>query len=184
MRSNERMAATLRRALENAATGEDRRLRELIRQIQQLALACRTSPPPEDGFCDLAGSPDLFTSFSRAFWQPDVAGHVAGDLTFASQALDWEMVNRFRGLVDLNVGRLRDQVRLCLVAAESVLLSQVLERFPPREGILEIVGYLVVAMQDSQHYVPGDQFADVSFEAGPGRSECWRVPEVLFTRAQ
>jgi hypothetical protein len=53
VRSNERMAATLRRALESAATGEDRRLRELIREIQQLALACRMSPPLQDDFFDL-----------------------------------------------------------------------------------------------------------------------------------
>jgi hypothetical protein len=50
VRSNERMAATLRRALESAATGEDRRLRELIREIQQLALVCRTAPPEEENF--------------------------------------------------------------------------------------------------------------------------------------
>jgi hypothetical protein len=113
-----------------------------------------------------------------------MAGRVAGDLTFAGQALDWEMVHRFRALVDLNLARLRDQIRTCLLAAESVLLSQVLRRFPPREGILEVVGYLVVAMQDSQHYVPGDQFAEVQLDAAGGSREWWRVPEVLFTRAE
>jgi len=184
VRSNERMAATLRRALESASTGEDRRLRELIREIQQLALTCRATPPDEDDFFELSGAPGVFTSFSRTFWQPEVAGRAAGDLTFAGHALDWEMVDRFRALVDLNLGRLRDQVRACLLATESVLLSQVLERFPPREGILEIVGYLVVALQDSQHYVPGDQFSDVQFEAVGGGRESWRVPEVLFTRAE
>jgi hypothetical protein len=184
VRSNERMAATLRRALESAATGEDRRLRELIRETQRLALVCRASPPPEDDYFNLAGPPEAFTTFSRPFWQPDAAGQVTDDLTFAAQGLDWEMVNRFRALVDLNLTRLREQVRLCLIAAESVLLSQVLQRFPPREGILEVVGYLVVAMQDAQHYVPGDQFAEVQIVTGAGSDERWRVPEVLFTRAQ
>lgn len=184
VRSNERMAATLRRALESAATGEDRRLRELIRETQRLALVCRASPPPEDDYFTLAGPPEAFTTFSRPFWQPEAAGQVTDDLTFAAQGLDWEMVNRFRALVDLNLTRLREQVRLCLVAAESVLLSQVLQRFPPREGILEVVGYLVVAMQDAQHYVPGDQFAEVQIVTGAGSDERWRVPEVLFTRAQ
>jgi len=45
VRSNERMAATLRRALENNASGEDRRLRELIREIQQLALSFGSLSP-------------------------------------------------------------------------------------------------------------------------------------------
>jgi hypothetical protein len=182
VRSNERMAATLRRALESAASGEDQRLRGLVREIQQLALAGRASPGPEDGFFELLAPPAVFASFSRMFWQPDTIGRVAGDLTFAQEVLDWQMVHRFRALADLNLARLREQVRTCLIGAESVLLSQVLERFPPREGILEIVGYLVVAMQDSQHYVPGDQYTEVNVDA-TGGLERWRVPEALFTRA-
>jgi hypothetical protein len=183
VRSNERMAATLRRALESATSGEDQRLRELIREIQQLALAGRATPPSEEDFFELVGPPGLFTSFTRVFWQPDVTGRAAGDLTFAEETLDWKMVHRFRALADLNLGRLREQIRTCLVAEESVLLSEVLERFPPREGILEIVGYLVVAMQDSQHYVADDQYSEVTVNAVDGRSERWRIPQALFTRA-
>jgi uncharacterized membrane-anchored protein YhcB (DUF1043 family) len=182
VRSNERMAATLRRALESAASGEDRRLRELVREVQQLTLACRTSPPPEDDFFELTGPPDIFASFSRACWQPEVTGRVTSDITFAGQTLDWHMVSRFRALTDLNLARLRNQVRTCLVSAESVMLSDVLQRFPPREGILEVVGYLVVATQDAQHYAADNQFTDVYVDTAGGNGEWWRVPEVLFTR--
>jgi uncharacterized membrane-anchored protein YhcB (DUF1043 family) len=184
VRSNERMAATLRRALESAATGEDKRLRELIREIQQFALACRTTPPREDDFLELSIAPSMFASFSRTFWQPEAAGRLAGELTFGERAVDWEAVDRFRALVDLNLARLREHIRTCLLAADSVLLSQVLDKFPPREGVLEIVGYLVVAMQDANHYVPGDQFADVQLDSDEGAHERWRIPEVLFTRAE
>ncbi len=184
VRSNERMAATLRRALESAATGEDRRLREHIHEFQQLALACRTLPPPDDNFCGLTGPPEIFASFSRTFWQPDVSGQVAGNLTFAGGTVDRQVVERFRALADLNLARLREHVRTCLVADDSVLLSQVLQRFPPREGILEVVGYVIVAMQDSQHYVADDQLVDIQIAATSGGNELWRVPEVLFTRMQ
>ena len=57
------------------------------------------------------------------------------------------------------------------------------EKFPPRDGILEVVGYLVVASEDAQHYVPGDQYADVQLGDG-GSVERWRVPEVLFSRSE
>jgi len=184
VRSNERMAATLRRALESAATGEDRRLRELMREIQQLALACRNSPPVDEDFCGLAGPPEVFASFSRAFWQPDVTGQVGRGLMFGEGKLDWRLLERFRALADLNLATLREHVRACLVVDDSVLLSHVLRRFPPREGILEVVGYVLVAMQDAQHYVAGDQLVDVQIAATDGGKELWRVPEVLFTRIQ
>lgn len=182
VRSNERMAATLRRALETAATGEDKRLRDLVKEIQMLALATRATPPGDNDFFELAGAPNVFASFGRAFWQPEAAGRFDGALTFGEGTLDWEMVDRFRSLVDLNVTRLRERVSACLLAADSVLLSNVLERYPPRDGILEVVGYLVVAMQDSQHYLPGDQYTEV--QLGDPVRERWRVPEVLFSRSE
>jgi len=184
VRSNERMAATLRRALESAATGEDRRLRELIREIQQLALACRTTPPEEEEFFELPGPPEVFASFSRSFWQLDTTGKVSGDLKFAEKETDLGLLQRFVALADLNLARLREQVRTCLVTADSVLLSDILQRFPPREGILEVVGYLVLALKDFQHYVADDQFAYLQLYGNDWSNESWRVPEVLFTRSQ
>jgi len=180
VRSNERMAATLRRALESIATGEDRRLREVVREIQQLALACSPTPPPEEDFFDFGEPPDVFAGFSRSFWQLDITGKVATDFAFAEETLDWGIVDRFRALTDLNLPRLREQIRMCLVSADSVLLSDILQRFPPHEGILEVVGYLVVATQDSKHYVAEDQFSYV--RVSDNSEDCWRVPEVLFTR--
>ena len=47
-----------------------------------------------------------------------------------------------------------------------------------------MVGYLVLAMQDSKHYVAEDQFAHVHVGAGDGSNEAWKVPEVLFARTR
>jgi uncharacterized membrane-anchored protein YhcB (DUF1043 family) len=183
VRSNERMAATLRRALESVATGEDRRLRELVREIQQLALLCRLASPPEESFFEVAGPPNFFSTFSRSFWQMDASGRVGGDIEFAEEVLDWDVVQRFRNLSDLNLNRLREQVQTCLVSSDSVLLSEILQRFPPREGILEVIGYLVLGLQDSTHYVSDDQFSQVRISTD-GKSARWRFPEVLFARSQ
>lgn len=183
VRSNERTAATLRRALESSLTGEDQRLRQIVREIQQLALACRDCPPDDDAFLHLPAPPQVFASFSRGFWEPDSSGHVAGALAFATNTLDRALVERFRLLADLNLTRLREQLRACLLGNTSVLLSDVVERYPPRDGILEIVGYLVIALQDEAHYVPADQFAEIDLAADDGTCARWRVPQALFSRS-
>ena len=92
-----------------------------------------------------------------------------------------ELAERFHGLSHISLAELRAQVRACLIAAETVLLSDVLHRYPPREGILEVAGYLVLAMQDSNHYVAPDQRCDVLIDA-LGEEGVWSVPEALFTR--
>ncbi len=74
VRSNERMAATIRRALESAATGEDRRLRELVREIQQLALACRHSPPPETTSSSCLGRPTSSRASAASSGNPTSLG--------------------------------------------------------------------------------------------------------------
>lgn len=182
VRSNERMAATLRRALESAASGEDQRLRELIREIEQAAIIARSNPPSEDEFFELAGPPVPFASFSRGFWQPDSTGNLTDEFSFASDStLDWSIVNRFRGLAELNLKRLRERILECLDSNDTILLSDILRRFPVTDGALEIIGYLVIATQGDTHYVARDQFTSVRVLDGMQRAT-WRVPQVLFAR--
>jgi hypothetical protein len=181
VRSNERMAATLRRALESVSSGEDRRMRELVRDIQQLALACRNAQPSDDSFYDLAGPPEVFGTFSRTFWQPEATGRAAGPFIFEDGTVDLAAIERFRALPHLNLTRLRDQIKLCLISDDVILLSELLRRFPPSQGILEVAGYLVIAVQTSHHYVSKEQVV-VEMPVMNGGSESWRVPEVLFGR--
>lgn len=181
VRSNERMAATLRRALESAESGEDRRLRGLIREIQQLALARLDDVGMDEAFFDLAGPPRVFEAFSNRFWQQGAGGQLTVELSFAATSIDSAAIARFRALADLNLNRLRENLRGCLVGSDSVMLSEVLRKHPPREGIIEVVGYLVIAMESSQHYVPGDQWSETWIET-PEEGALWRIPEALFSR--
>jgi Protein of unknown function (DUF3375) len=183
VRSNERMAATLRRALESAASGEDQRLRELIREIQQAAIVSRSEPPSEDEFFELTGPPAVFASFSRSFWQPDATGSLTDEFSFASDSvLDWSIVDRFKNLADLNLKRLREKIHDCLATSDSILLSEILRRFPVTDGALEVIGYLVIATQDDTHYVAKDQFTTIRVVDG-AQGATWRAPEILFARA-
>jgi hypothetical protein len=183
VRSNERMAATLRRALESAASGEDQRLRELIHEIQKAAIIARAHPPSEDEFFEFIATPAPFSSFSRSFWQPDSTGNLVDEFSFASDSvLDWSIVSRFKSLADLNLRRLRGHIHACLATNDSILLSDILRRFPVTDGALEIIGYLVIATQEDTHYVARDQFTSIRVAEGI-QGTTWRVPEVLFARA-
>ena len=188
VRSNERMAATLRRALESIASGEDKRLRELIQDIQQAAIIQQADPPAEDGFFELLGLPTPFNTFSRGFWQPDSAGTLSGEFSFASNTtFDASLVERFTNLANLNLARLHEHIGECLATKDTILLSEILERFPLTEGAMEIIGYLAIAIQDgknnARHYVSKDQFITAVLVDGD-RQSTWQVPEVLFGRAE
>lgn len=180
VRSNERMAATLRRALESVEAGEEQRLRELIREVQRRALASSTNPAESD-FYHLQAPPRPFDGMSRRLWQRSIPGKVDGEVSFATHTLDMDTIRRFQDLEHLDLARLRENLRVCLMSAESVALSEALLRFPPKFGIVEVVGYLVIAASDSHHFVADDQPVDV-FVQENGMITRWRVPEALFTR--
>jgi Protein of unknown function (DUF3375) len=181
VRSNERMAATLRRALETAEAGESRRLLGLIREIQQLALVVRDAPPSTVEFFELVSDAKPFDTFGRRFWEREAPGFVAGRLQFANGTLTTDLAERFHNLAHISLAELRARVRSCLIGSETVLLSDVLRQHPPHEGILEVAGYLVIAMQDQHHYVAPDQRCRVAV-GEPDGPEIWSVPEALFTR--
>jgi len=180
VRSNERMASTLRRALETAEVGENRRLLGLIREIQQLALVLRNTPQALTDFFELAGDPKPFDSFGRRLWERELPGLVLGHLQFADRTLTPDLAERFHNLSHISLADLRARVRSCLIETETVLLSEVLRQHPPDEGILEVAGYLVLATQDQHHYVAPDQRCRVVIDAAG--LEVWSVPEALFTR--
>ncbi len=60
-------------------------------------------------------------------------------------------------------------------------LSQVLERFPPREGVMEVIGYLIVASDESRHYI-ADDYDEIVAWGPPEKPQRWRVPRLLFSR--
>lgn len=96
-------------------------------------------------------------------------------------------MERFNNLANLNLARLRKHIDECLATRDSVLLSEVLEKFPLTDGAIEIIGYLAIAIQDgkgeTRHYVSKDQFTIASYLEGAHRS-VWRVPEILFGRTE
>ena len=62
---------------------------------------------------------------------------------------------------------------------ERVWLDDILNEFPPKEGVLEVLGYIAVAMEEHQHVVSEDQILPVQTGAGAE----WQVPMVLFSRS-
>jgi hypothetical protein len=86
-------------------------------------------------------------------------------------------LRRFRNLPQIRLQELRRNVETCLARDYTVTLQQVLDAFPPRNGVMEVIGYLIVATNESRHLIQ-DETQTVQF---PPR-ECWRVPRVLFCK--
>ena len=86
---------------------------------------------------------------------------------------------RFRNLPQIRLHELRRNVETCLARDYTVTLQQVLDVFPPRHGMMEVIGYLVVAANEPRDFV-GEEPEVIQLP--PPQRQRWRVPRVLFCK--
>ena len=177
--SHQRMSASLRRVLDTVHLAERRRLGELLREIRQTALAVCDMPPPEDDFFELQDFPEVFVSLTRPLWQTPQSVESNGAIESDEAEIGLDDLRRFRNLPQIRLQELRRNVETCLSRDYTVTLQQVLDVFPPHNGVMEVIGYLVVATNESRHFIGDDT---ETIELPPPKQQRWRVPRVLFCK--
>jgi hypothetical protein len=84
----------------------------------------------------------------------------------------------FLRLHPVDFERLRQNIRDCLQTRVQISLPELLELCPPRNGILEVLAYLLIAESDGPHVV-FDAFDLIEIPNQPERR--YRVPQTIFS---
>jgi len=173
--STQRLTSNLRRALETSRLAERRRVRELIGEIQTLALRVKGAPPQRADFFEVEELPEIWPGLSRPLWDEGTAVLLDGALRADASEQDLEAFARLQNLPHLSLETLLSNVETCLAEREFVLLTDVLDRFPAKQGVMEVVGYLILAAKPP-HFYARDQHDELTFDDGTR----WRFPRVMF----
>jgi hypothetical protein len=177
--SHQRMSTNLRRVLDTAHLNERRQIGELLQAIRNAALKLRDAPPAEEEFFYVEDFPNVFSAMSRPLWQAPESVTLSGSIENDEGVLGLEELRRFRNLPQIRLEALRRNVAACLEREPTVTLQQVLDFSPPRHGMMEVAGYVIVAASDPHHYVGDDTQV---LELPPPHRQRWRVPRVLFCK--
>jgi hypothetical protein len=178
--STQRVSANLRRVLDTTNLSEQRQVAETIRDIKAAALQIRETPPDEENFFELLELPDAYSAMGRTFWQEPNRVAAVGPVEVADGELGWDELRRFRNLPQIRLGDLRKNVDSCLEKDQTVILATVLDAFPPKHGVMEVLGYLIIASQEDRHYIANDDTVEIQIPSPTNKR--WRVPAVLFGR--
>ncbi len=159
METTQRLSGSLRLLLDDRISADHRRIRSLLGEIRELATRAAQEPPAEReiGLQFDPGLPPFRSPLSRDFFklpeqielvqvqeaaEPDEAAREAAFRHYAAMArLDWE--------------GMRHRIREMTAAGRQASLPALLERFPPKSGAIEVVGYLRLAREDG-HLIDGD----------------------------
>ncbi len=175
--SHQRMSTNLRRVLDTAHLNERRQIGELLQAIRNGALKLRDAPPEGDEFFHVEDFPDVFSTMSRPLWQAPESVSLNGIIVNDIEETGLDDLLRFRSLPQIRLEELRRHVAACLRREPTVTLQQVLDEFPPRYGMMEVAGYIIVAASDPRHFV--DQETQI-LELPAPIGQRWHVPRVLF----
>ncbi|MCB1290373.1 DUF3375 domain-containing protein [Mycolicibacterium sp.] len=170
----------LRRFLDDQVWMENRRVLELVRTVEGLALDLREAPPPFGLEVDLPGI-EIALPFERPLYQTPAAVAVESVIATATEQVDTDLLFT---QTFIDQARLAEVIRSALPANSSALLSDVIALNPIEQGAAEIVGYLTLTDEDvSVEMDPAEETVlDYPDPADPDITRRARLPKVTVRR--
>lgn len=174
-----RLSEQLRRYLDDQAWLENRRIMELIRDVEQKALA-RRGLVPEHGVGEIdEAAPHLALAMERLLYTPPFKAAIREvrieepDESLATDAL-YEQVH-------VDELRLTSNIRRALQTRQQVSLATLMSEHPLEQGLAELATYLKLATQDMSAVIDDESSETVRWTDGDGRQRQARLPLVIFT---
>jgi flagellar motility protein MotE (MotC chaperone) len=178
-RTVRQISEQLRRFLDDQVWLENRRVLDLIRQIEAALLRCRERPPLDLQLeFDEAGI-GIALPFERPLY--DARPPTRVDSLLDPLADDDVDVTALFGQTFVDQGRLADNVRSVLPPRSSALLTDILDLFPLQHGIAEVVGYLALGDEDIEIIVDEEEETVVNVNEGDVTRRV-RMPKVTVGR--
>ncbi|MCQ4322158.1 DUF3375 domain-containing protein [Stutzerimonas stutzeri] len=176
-----RLSEQLRRYLDDQAWLEDRRIMQLLRQIETRALGLRDALPTDDPTWLDEPAPRLNLVLDRPLYSPPVKPNIQAQILLEGEAYAAEADALFRQN-PVDKVRLQAQIRQALRGQPRVSLGDLLQEFPLEQGLAELVAYLELAAADAHAVFDDDQPQLIRWHDGNGRKRRASIPLVLFNR--
>ena len=143
-RTVRQISEQLRRFLDDQIWLENRRVVDLVRAVESVALELRDNPPTFGLEFDQPGI-EIALPFERPLYQPPAAVAVESLIPPATEEVDTDLLFT---QTFIDQARLIETIRDVLPENSSALLSDVVAVHPIKQGAAEIVGYLALNDED------------------------------------
>lgn len=182
--SNQRLAEQVRRLLDERNIAEMRRVRELIKEIQQLAFQRVDESSEIEDFIHIEGDPEIQMMMERGFWQPpEVVQFDTRPLQNADTSLNAADLLPLYNPYYIDESILRRNIDRILSDRPQATLTELVSKFPIEKGLAELLGYLVLATKDERHRIDTRQIEKIYIRTvGDGEGYLINVPHTVFRK--
>ena len=185
VQSNHRLAEKLRQMLDERNLMENRRVAELITEVQHLALQVATLASPEPDFWVLEGEPTVNLVMARPLHPLEESEMPTFSMDFSDLPeviLDEEITALYQQFY-VDEEALVQRIERTLEQRTEVLLTELLQLYPVTQGLPEIVAYLAIATQSDRHSINTSTIeAIIITSLEPEKQFQLTLPQVIFHR--
>lgn len=175
-----RLSEQLRRYLDDQAWLENRRIMEILRNVERNAIAVREMPP-EPGMELDEPAPRIELPLERPLFSPPLQAELASNEISAGDA-DIDPAVLFEQIY-VDRDRLRANLRRSLQTRRQIALTDLLAEHPLEQGLAEIVAWLTMATGEGLGVIDEDHEQTIEWIDGDGRVRRATLPGVIFTTA-
>jgi hypothetical protein len=175
-----RLSEQLRRYLDDRAWLENRRIMDLIRQLEQNALLVRDRPPGGDLMTLDEPAPSLGLTMERPLFTPPETARI--EVESLEGDVDLTSLDALFATIHVDKAPLMQAIRRALQAQTQVSLEDLIESHPLSQGLAELIAYLSLAADDSDAVIDDGRRSAISWIDATGVARRAVMPVVLFKR--
>lgn len=174
------LSQQLRRFLDDQAWLENRRIMQVLHEIETHALALRENMP-EEMFMEIDGiAPAIELPMERPLYSPPLKPRISAQAIIGGE--DNVDADALFDQVVLDKARLAAHLRQALQVREQITLAELLDEHPLEQGLAELVAYLSLAGDDSKALFDEAHSDTVRWDDTQGVFRSASLPRVIFNR--
>ena len=175
-----RISRKLRQVVGDHAGGGGRQVRKTLSQIRKDAYLLREVPPIDWDF-EIDIRPQFFGLMESDFWEPKSVEAFAPISTAKNDDSKW--INEILSSVGepLDLKKFRERVDEELEETETILLTDMVNKYPLERGVVDVVCYRVVAGEDSRHDILSDEIVKIDLNR-PAQPRYVEVEQLIFQK--
>jgi hypothetical protein len=174
------LSQQLRRFLDDKVWLENRRIMEVLREIEAKALAVRESPPGAAFMTLDEAAPDVELPMERPLFSPPIKAAISDQLL--SMGEDASAADALFEQIYVDKARLAANIRRVLQTRAQVTLADLVAQHPLEQGLAELIAYLSLASEDRSAVIDDAHTDALTWIDARQTARQARLPRVIFCK--
>jgi len=175
------LSQQLRRYVDENFLEEERRINQIVREIEGKAISVRNNPPKEWELKIDGVQPEIFLPLDRPLFSPPQRPEIKDDAIDAG--VEDVPAEALFSQVYVDKEKLKDRIGYMLQTQDRIALSRIIEHYPLELGLSELITYLVIASETPQAAFYPDDLTEVSWNDETEKRRMAKMAKIIFQRS-